>query len=374
MILKDLRTEMGGGGTPQRVGEWQYREYPGSMNELPSLTACRRDRPSEPRTGPLLAFLSVALLTTAWLANGDPAVAAQLPGFGVVATTPAKLSNGSPFLLSVKPAGKVSALKGKWLGRDISFFKANADAGSTLWLALAGVDVETEPGKYPLTLEAIEADGKMLHASIEVPVAAASYRTGTLMVAPNFVEPDAATQKEIAADKELKDRVFAHSAAAAEWSGDFVPPVRAPATDSFGTRRTFNGKLAGIHRGMDFRAPSGTPVAAANSGRVVLAQHLFYEGNCVVIDHGLGFSTLYMHLSRIEVAAGATVRKGQRLGLSGASGRVTGPHLHFAARWQGAYLDPAGLFRLPLSRLPLSLLPNDGKAAMRGNRERQPGR
>jgi murein DD-endopeptidase MepM/ murein hydrolase activator NlpD len=187
---------------------------------------------------------------------------------------------------------------------------------------------------------------------MQVPVGAAKYRTGTLTVAPNFVEPDAATQKEIAADKELTDRIFAHSADSPEWSGDFAKPVQAPATDSFGTRRTFNGKLASIHRGMDFRAPSGTPVAAANSGTVVLAQRLFYEGNCVVIDHGLGFTTIYMHLSRIDVAAGQQVRKGEHLGLSGATGRVTGPHLHFAARWQGAYLDPAGLFRLDLVGKP----------------------
>ena len=214
----------------------------------------------------------------------------------------------------------------------------------------AGVDVETTPGAYPLTIDATTADGKPLHASMQIPVGAAKYRTGTLTVAPNFVEPDAATQKEIAADKELKDRIFAHSADSPEWSGDFAKPVNEPATDSFGTRRTFNGKLASVHRGMDFRAPSGTPVAAANSGTVVLAQKLFYEGNCVVIDHGLGFTTIYMHLSRIDVTAGQQVRKGEHLGLSGATGRVTGPHLHFAARWQGAYLDPAGLFRLESRR------------------------
>ena len=195
-------------------------------------------------------------------------------------------------------------------------------------------------------------DGKPLHATIQISVGAAKYRTGTLTVAPNFVEPDAATQKEIAADKEIKDRIFAHSADSPEWSGDFAKPVNAPATDSFGTRRTFNGKLASIHRGMDFRAPSGTPVAAANSGTVVLAQKLFYEGNCVVIDHGLGFTTIYMHLSRIDVAAGQQVRKGEHLGLSGATGRVTGPHLHFAARWQGRLSRSRRLFRLNLGGKP----------------------
>jgi hypothetical protein len=286
------------------------------------------------------------------LAAGRSALAAETPGFRSVVTTPTALANGSPFLLTVSPAVKVSEVKGSWMGKDLLFFKGKSEQGSEVWYALTGVDVETTPGAYPLTVEATTADGKPLHALVQIPVGAAKYRTGTLTVAPNFVEPDEATQKEIAADKELKDRIFSHSADAPEWSGDFAKPVNAPATDSFGTRRTFNGKLASIHRGMDFRAPSGTPVAAANSGFVVLAQNLFYEGNCVVIDHGLGFTTIYMHLSRIEVTAGQQVRKGEHLGLSGATGRVTGPHLHFAARWQGAYLDPAGLFRLDLVGKP----------------------
>jgi murein DD-endopeptidase MepM/ murein hydrolase activator NlpD len=111
----------------------------------------------------------------------------------------------------------------------------------------------------------------------------------------------------------------------------------------------FNGKLASIHKGMDFRAPMGTPVRAANSGVVVLARKLYYEGNCVIIDHGLGLFTLSMHFSRIDVREGQRVAKGDRLGLSGATGRVTGPHLHWAVRWNDAYLDPAKVLRMDLS-------------------------
>jgi murein DD-endopeptidase MepM/ murein hydrolase activator NlpD len=285
------------------------------------------------------------------------ALVADLPGFRSITTLPATLENGSPFLLTVAPAAKVTQIKATWIGKDLLFFHEKSQQDSEVWYALTGIDVETTPGSYPLTIEATTTDGKPLQATMQIPVGAAKYRTGTITVAPNFVEPDAATLKEIAADKEIKDRVFAHSADAPEWSGDFAKPVNKPATDSFGTRRTFNGtmgngKLASIHRGMDFRAPSGTPVAAANSGAVVLAQKLFYEGNCVVIDHGLGFTTIYMHLSRIDVVAGQRVRKGEHLGLSGATGRVTGPHLHFAVRWQGAYLDPAGLFQLNLAGRP----------------------
>jgi hypothetical protein len=299
----------------------------------------------------LWSFCAVASILVG-PAAGHRAFAVETPGFHSITTTPATLANGSPFLLAVAPAAKVIQIKGTWMGKDLLFFKGISPQGSEVWYALSGVDVEITPASYPLAIDATATDGKPLQATIQIPVGAAKYRTGTLTVAPNFVEPDAATQKVIAADKEIKDRIFAHSADAPEWSGDFAKPVNQPSTDSFGTRRTFNGKLASIHRGMDFRAPSGTPVAAANSGTIVLAQKLFYEGNCVVIDHGLGFTTIYMHLSRIDVAPGQKVRKGEHLGLSGATGRVTGPHLHFAARWQNSYLDPAGLFRLNLADKP----------------------
>jgi murein DD-endopeptidase MepM/ murein hydrolase activator NlpD len=100
---------------------------------------------------------------------------------------------------------------------------------------------------------------------------------------------------------------------------------------------------------MDFRAATGTPVRAGNSGVVVLARPLYYEGNCVIIDHGQGLTTISMHFSRIDVHEGQHVAAGDQLGLSGATGRVTGPHLHWAVRWQGAYLDPAKLLRLDMS-------------------------
>jgi murein DD-endopeptidase MepM/ murein hydrolase activator NlpD len=181
-----------------------------------------------------------------------------------------------------------------------------------------------------------------------VEIHAAHYRTGSLTVAPKFVEPGPEELERIEAESKLKAKVFAESAAEPLWASNFRAPVTAQPTDSFGTRRMFNGTLASIHKGMDFRAAAGTPVRAGNSGVVVLARPLYYEGNCVIVDHGLGLFTLSMHLSRIEVREGQQVATGERLGLSGATGRVTGPHLHWAVRWQGAYLDPAKLLRLDL--------------------------
>jgi len=252
---------------------------------------------------------------------------------------------GSPELIRVDaPAG--AALDGEWLGKKLEFFRGR---DGKAWYALAGVDVEGAAGPSALRIIARLANGsgeQDLSRSVEIHPA--HYRTSALTVAPQFVAPGPEELKRIKSESELKAKVFAASAPEPLWSGDFRAPVTAPPTDSFGTRRMFNGTLASVHKGMDFRAPMGTPVRASNSGVVVLAAPLYYEGNCVVIDHGLGLFTISMHLSRIDVQEGQHVGLGERIGLSGATGRVTGPHLHWAVRWQDAYLDPAKLLRMNL--------------------------
>ncbi|HEY2470860.1 MAG TPA: M23 family metallopeptidase [Terracidiphilus sp.] len=262
----------------------------------------------------------------------------------MVSFTPALVEAGSPELIVISAPGATS-VGGEWLGHKLEFF-----ARGQKWIALAGVDVEATPGTSTAHLTANTNKGQ-LDLSQTIQIRPAHYRTGRLTVPPKFVEPGPDEQKQIAADSALKAKIFAASAPEPLWHGSFRAPVHSPPTDSFGTRRMFNGKLASIHKGMDFRAPMGTVVRASNSGVVVLAQHLYYEGNCVIIDHGMGIYTLSMHFSRIDVHEGQHVEAGDKLGLSGATGRVTGPHLHWAVRWQNAYLDPAKLLRLNLSAI-----------------------
>jgi murein DD-endopeptidase MepM/ murein hydrolase activator NlpD len=260
-----------------------------------------------------------------------------------VTLTPDVVEAGSPVLIRVD-APAAAQIDGEWLGLPLHFFRGN---GGRTWFALAGADVETAAGPSILKLGVVSGNAAQ-DLSRTVEIHPAHYRTGALTVAPKFVEPGPEALKQIDAESQLKAKVFAASAPEPLWTGDFRQPVRAAPTDSFGTRRTFNGKLASIHKGMDFRAAMGTPVRAGNSGVVVLARPLYYEGNCVVIDHGLGLFTLSMHLSRIDVHEGQRVAAGEPLGLSGATGRVTGPHLHWAIRWEGAYLDPAKMLRMKL--------------------------
>jgi murein DD-endopeptidase MepM/ murein hydrolase activator NlpD len=267
------------------------------------------------------------------------ASSAEIP----VVLTPATVLAGAPELISVH-APDATGVDGEWLGRTIQFFRAHP---GTDWLALAGADVEAPTGPSSLQITAHTRSGD-IRMSRTIDIHPAHYRTGTLSVAPQFVEPGPEALKQIDAESKIKAAVFAASAPEPLWHGSFRAPVPAQATDSFGTRRMFNGKLASIHKGADFRAAAGTPVHASNSGIVVLARPLYYEGNCVIIDHGLGLFTLSMHFSRIDVHEGQHVKTGDRIGLSGATGRVTGPHLHWAVRWQGAYLDPVKLLHLNL--------------------------
>jgi hypothetical protein len=279
----------------------------------------------------LLCLLALVLATAC----------AQSPSVRLI---PAVVEAGSPELIRVEANG-VTKIEGEWLGRKLHFFHGR---GGNKWFALAGVDVEAPTGLSTLKITVEENTiGNLVQ--MQVQIHPDHYRTSSLTVEPKFVSPGPEELKQIEADRLLKETVFGASAPEPLWTAGFRAPVAAPPGEGFGTRRIFNGKLASIHKGMDFRAAPGTPVRAGNSGVVVLARPLYYEGNCVVIDHGLGLYTISMHLSRIDVQEGQPVSAGTPLGLSGATGRVTGPHLHWAVRWQGAYLDPAKLLRLDLS-------------------------
>jgi hypothetical protein len=290
---------------------------------------------------PFLTRLRIAILAGCFLSFLTTAAARAQDA---VTLSPAVVQAGSPELIRVD-APASATVTGEWLKQKLEFFRA----GERGWFALAGVDVETPAGASTLQISAKLSDGTARDLSSAVEIHVGQYRTGTLTVAPKFVEPPPEALAQIKAEVELKTRIFGATAPEPLWSGSFRAPVTAQPTDSFGTRRTFNGQLASVHKGMDFRAGTGTPVHAANAGVVVLARKLYYEGNCVVIDHGLGIFTISMHLSRIDVKEGEQVSRGQMLGLSGATGRVTGPHLHWAVRWQDAYLDPAKLLRMNLA-------------------------
>jgi murein DD-endopeptidase MepM/ murein hydrolase activator NlpD len=153
---------------------------------------------------------------------------------------------------------------------------------------------------------------------------------------------------------ERADFALAFSTPSAQrlWEAPFIRPVPQESSSSFGYRRIINGKPRAPHTGADLRAPVGTEVLAANHGRVVLVGNYFFAGQSIVLDHGGGLYTMYFHLSDFKVDAGALVRRGDVIALSGMSGRVTGPHLHWAARLGNARVDPMELIEKIPSVLP----------------------
>jgi murein DD-endopeptidase MepM/ murein hydrolase activator NlpD len=231
------------------------------------------------------------------------------------------------------------------MGHEVFF---DFDPARRIWLGLAGVSIETKPGSYPLVLEGVTSKGSKTTIRHTVPVVRTKYPTIMLGVSEEFTAPDSQTLARVEQEQELKTKIFSVLGPEREWSGRFTAPVSSSVSGAFGTRREFNGLIESVHHGLDYRAPPGTPVSAANRGTVLLARNLFFEGNCVVLDHGQGLLTLYMHLSEIKVHEGDKVARGQEIGISGATGRVTGPHLHMAVRWQGIYLNPAIMLRLNL--------------------------
>ncbi len=261
---------------------------------------------------------------------------------------PTRLLNGAPVLFQVKPPAKLHSLTGTWLGHDLTF---SYNPSTKSWFALAGLSFDTKPGKYTLELAGENAVTKApLKFSGTFTVTRAQYPEikVELSVEKKFTEPSPEQLEQIDKSKKVKEAYLGRVTPDREWNGTFAAPVNAPTSDVFGSRRIFNGVSQREHQGLDYRVPTGTPVAAMNDGTVLLARFLYFEGNCVVIDHGQGLLTLYFHMSELKVKEGDPVKRGQLIGLSGGTGRATGPHLHVAVRWQATYLDPARLLQLSL--------------------------
>lgn len=241
--------------------------------------------------------------------------------------------------VSARPESATTVAPGsvvRWSGSQLR----ECELAGRRWLPMDGACL------YPIdlgasgTLELIRRSTGGV-ASRRVRVGAYPYPEQRLEVEDRYVAPSAAELERIEAEKKRVGRLWS-----LESERRFALPLGAPLAhlpdaSRFGARRIFNGQPRSPHSGADFAASSGTPVLAVADGRVVLAEEHFFAGRSVFVDHGDGLISMSFHLSEVAVAEGDEVRRGQRLGAVGATGRVTGPHLHFAARWHGARIDPA---------------------------------
>jgi len=230
----------------------------------------------------------------------------------------------------------------RWDDRSIPFARRHAE-----WRTVIGIDLTAAPGDYPAEVELRFADGRRVTRTHTIAVRGKEFPTTELTVEPKYVRPNPEDQARATRESREIAAVYAQLTPQAYWSEPFAAPI--PGVDggrNFGHRRIFNGEPRAPHSGADLRAATGTEILAANAGRVVLAKSLFYSGNAVFIDHGLGVYSTYLHLSEMLVAPGDVVTRGQLIGLAGATGRVTGPHLHWGVRILDARVDPFSLLTL----------------------------
>jgi surface-anchored protein len=257
-----------------------------------------------------------------------------------VAVSRTSFRPGSVGLVTVTPSRAIASVSGEAFDRRIDFFP---EPGGRRWQAVVGVPLETKPGTYTLSMQATADDGTAAGTRQRLTVARAQYETRRLTVDESFVNPPDSTAERIAREAKVLADTFARTTGERIWSGPFTVPVEGRATSSFGRLTVLNGQPRGRHQGADFRAAVGTPIRAPNAGIVVVAEDYYFSGNTVILDHGGGLYSLFAHLSRIEVAVGSRVARGDLIGDAGATGRVTGPHLHWAVRLRNDTVDPLSL-------------------------------
>ena len=207
------------------------------------------------------------------------------------------------------------------------------------WVTIVGIPLAAAPG--PQTLVLVTPEPRDADLAIVIDVAPKGYAEQHLTVEPRKVDPLPEDLVRIEAETTRSGRALSTYSEEFEPTWRWASPVPGPRSSSFGLRRVFNGQPRSPHSGMDIAAPAGTPILAPARGRVLDVGDFFFNGNTVFVDHGHGVVTMYCHLSRIDVRPGDTVEVGTTLGLVGATGRVTGPHLHFGVAVNRAMVDPA---------------------------------
>jgi murein DD-endopeptidase MepM/ murein hydrolase activator NlpD len=225
----------------------------------------------------------------------------------------------------------------EWEGRPIPAWR---EAPGAPLRALLGVDLEHLEGASTLSVTAPD----LPPCSVSVAVRAGDFVVRRLQVPKRYVELSPGDQARAETEAAQLEAVFSVVTDERLWDGAFRLPLAGTApSDNFGQRRILNGEPRSPHAGVDFSVPTGTPIRATARGRVVLAATLFFAGRTVVLDHGLGLFSFYGHMSELAVSTGDVVAAGARLGLVGATGRATGPHLHWSVRLNGARVNPLRL-------------------------------
>jgi murein DD-endopeptidase MepM/ murein hydrolase activator NlpD len=254
---------------------------------------------------------------------------------------------GQVLLIKVKGEEQATEVKGMFLSRTIPFFREFRPGEPAGYLGLLGIDMQDEPGTYELAVEVRQGE-QAKQLSVNILVAKENFSVEHLTLPKEKVDLDEKATARWKAEQEQVKQALAENSRLKLWRSNFVEPVNGKRTGIFGSVRVMNGKSRNPHNGEDIGAPVGTDVAATNDGVVRLTVDHIFSGRGVFVDHGLGFYSMYFHLSEILVKDGDLVKAGQIIGKVGATGRATGPHLHWGVKLNGARVNPYSILDLPL--------------------------
>lgn len=262
------------------------------------------------------------------------------------------LQPGEVILVEAQAGKNVERLVGRIFNRVLPL-EVETRGESKTWWGLIGLDLEVKPGEHFLQLEAFEQGDLIGKKEYKLEIKKKDFPIRRLTVPKRFVNPAEEALERIRQESRRVSALFAKTDPERRWAGAFQRPTKGPPTSSFGKRSILNGQPRSPHSGTDFQAAKGTPVKAPNSGKVVLADDLYYAGNTIILDHGQGLYSYFAHLQNFEVRQDDLVSKGEVIGRVGATGRVTGPHLHWSLRLRKSRVDPLSLMAvLSQSDLP----------------------
>lgn len=265
-----------------------------------------------------------------------------------VSISPAKVNQGG--ICEIRMVGtsrEIASLPVTLKWKNLEFTSFKNPSRSDEWLAFLAIPHDAPPGKEELILKD-NSPSSPLERAVSFEVTAGQFKSEMLEVDSARVKLSNKNKERTQQEWKEVRALYTSPETAIYWEKNFQKPLSSLIKSEYGTRRLFNGEQKNHHSGVDFRAASGTPIKAANRGKVRLAKNLFMAGNMIVIDHGGGIFTNYAHLSRINVKVGQVVQLGDTIGLAGSTGRVSGPHLHWGVRIHGEEADPLELLKLKL--------------------------
>lgn len=273
------------------------------------------------------AWVGALVLVAASLSPSpaDPAFSIRL--------APSALRQGETAQVLIRTSVPLSTIRLSFQGRSWPLYHVRGE-----WRTYLATDPTTPHGRLPLLIEAVTARGERITIRRTVAVTKVSFPVRRLTFDPSkqpLLSPEVAEWEQQRVREAL--RILAPEPL---WAGPFLIPVPGEVLSPYGVLNIYQGQVWGFHRGVDLAAEAGTPVRAGNHGIVRLAEALPLSGNAILLDHGLGVVTSYLHLSRISVSQGQRVKKGEIIGLVGSTGLATGPHLHWGMRVNGVHVDP----------------------------------